>query len=218
MFEILVASGIAAGAVLGGYVLHWKFARNSHYISKLLVPLTAGFLLGVVAFSLFPEAVRLADPYKTFIWILGGFLALLVIENFVALHACQKDTHHKPNTRAAGTSTGIGFSMHSAIDGIAIGAGFEVSSSLGFIATSAVLLHKIPVGILAPCIFARGKLSPRIILGWVTLIALATPIGAVTTYIFARNFEAVALGKLLAIAAGSFLYIEIGRASCRERV
>lgn len=207
MFEILLSSGAAAAAILGGYALHQKFAYGSHRVVKLLVPVTAGFLLGVVAFSLFPEASELSNSREIFVWILGGFLALLVIENFVVLHACQEDDHHKLHTHATGTSAGIGFFVHSAIDGMAIGTGFEVSSSLGLIATLAVLLHKLPVGILLPCIFTHGKLSPRATLNWVILIAFATPIGAMITYIFARNLEAATLGKLLAIAAGSFLYI-----------
>ena len=71
MFEILLSSGVAAAAVLGGYALHQKFAYGSHHTVKLLVPITAGFLLGVVAFSLFPKASELSNSREIFIWILG---------------------------------------------------------------------------------------------------------------------------------------------------
>lgn len=101
------------------------------------------------------------------------------------------------------------FALHSSFDGLALGIGFAPSVSMGILATLGVLAHKIPEGIALAALLLRGGVQPRRTILTAAGIALLTPVCAVAAAALLddRLASGVAMGRLLALVAGSFVYI-----------
>jgi len=101
----------------------------------------------------------------------------------------------------------IGMALHSAIDGMIIGTGFEVSHDLGLLAALAVVAHEVPEGIAMLAILLHYGWQRRSAIMLTLFVAVATPLAAVVTFALVRDLSPELLGALLAIAGGSFIYI-----------
>ena len=169
---------------------------------RLLLAFGTGVLLGAAFFHMVPEAVeglgrRVGFP------VLGGFLTIYVLERFVMMHACEEehcDFHHM------GLAAFCGITLHSLIDGFALGAGLAIPS-LGVPVTLAIVLHKLPdslslTGILLHCHYPRRRIAIMAI-----LFSLATPIGAALSWIFLADLSGSALYHAIGFSAGTFLAI-----------
>jgi zinc and cadmium transporter len=99
MTAVLVAAGAFLMTLIGGWVAH-RTGDHRH----LVLGLAAGLMLGVVAFDLLPEALRVAPavvfgvPAALLMFVLG-FLVLHVVERSVAIHRAHEGeyalhTHH----------------------------------------------------------------------------------------------------------------------------
>mgnify|MGYP001620002362 FL=1 len=100
---------------------------------------------------------------------------------------------------------GIGF--HSLIDGIIIGLGFKISFIVGLLSSSAVIFHETAEGVFVYTLLLYDQMAKKKALFYSWLVALATPFGAVLTFLLISRAPTYVLGWLLAAAAGSFIYI-----------
>ncbi|MBI4450033.1 ZIP family metal transporter [Candidatus Uhrbacteria bacterium] len=202
--------GIIAGiaTLLGMWIVlareQWA-RRNSVY----LIAFSIGVLLAASFTEIIPESLEL-HPHALLI-VLGTFFVFYVLEHSVIAH------HHLVSDEGRGTRDEghvpiekmafVGLAVHSLVDGLAIGAGFEVSPALGILTTLAVILHEVPEGITTLSLFLHANYPRRRAILFTSIVALATPIGAIaTTFIPALRGTAM-LGALLAVAGGSFLYV-----------
>lgn len=206
---IAIYSTIAGSAtILGLLLVLWKnqwTKRNSIY----LISLAAGVLLTTAFFHLLPEAIELTKESKSvlsspFFFTLVGFVLLYILEQVIVIHTCAEE---KCDTHSFGIVAAVGIGLHSLLDGIVIGVGFEVSFEVGFIASLAVLLHELPEGIFTLGILLNAKMPLKRAVAYTVIVALATPIGALLTYAFIGKISELILGNALALAAGTFLYI-----------
>jgi len=200
--NVLIFSGLAGFSTLLGV---WLVNKNEKFTKKysiLFISLAAGVLLGASFFQLIPQSMALNN--SALLIILIGFLVFFLLENLVVVHICKEGdcTKHRIGTMAV---LGIGF--HSLIDGIVIGIGFGISNVLGIIAAVAVISHEFPEGILTYSTLIHSKFDKVKSLLYSIGVALATPIGAVLTFLFIGDVSNAMLGGVLALAAGSFLYI-----------
>jgi zinc transporter ZupT len=90
---------------------------------------------------------------------------------------------------------------------VIIGAGFADSAVTGLIATVGVILHEFPEGLSMMAILLHAGLTRAKALAYSVVVALATSVGAMVSYVALQGIRADILGGLLGIAAGSFLYI-----------
>src|SRR5918999_3266100 len=159
----------------------------------LLLSFSAGVLLGAVFFHMLPEIGRvLADNIG---WpILTGFLLIFVMERFVFVHACGEldcDIHQM------GIPAFLGISLHSLLDGIALGAGL-ILPQLGPVVLLAVIIHKMPDSISLSSILLSAGWHRRKVAMLALLFSLTTPVGALLSYLFFRSLSpenvAVAIG------------------------
>lgn len=202
-WSVLIYSLLAGLAtIVGIYLVLFKeiWARKN---SIFLISFSAGVLLSVAISHLLPEAQSLSD--NVLIWFLGSFLFFYIVEHGIILHSCrEKDTCEvHPIDKIA--LMGIGF--HSLLDGIIIGVGFEISYALGIIAALSVLLHELPEGISTISILLHSGYERKRAIFYSWLVALSTPLGALGAYLVIGDISKNILGILLAIAAGSFLYV-----------
>lgn len=191
---------VAAGAsVVGGAIVtaHW-WARSS---LRYFIAVGAGFMLGAVFLEMLPVSMTLAPG--TLAWALGGYLVVHMFEHTIASHLhFGEETHHQEmGHRSAAVSAFVGLMVHTFFDGVAIGAGFQVSSETGALVFLAVLLHKIPDGFTIASIALTSGFSRHAALGTSVLLGASTLTGVLAVLLISEPSYA------LGISAGTTLYV-----------
>ena len=168
----------------------------------LFLSFSAGVLLGAVFFHMMPEAGRFLS-HKLGLVVLAGFLLILIMERFVLVHACEE---HACDIHQMGIPAFLGISLHSLLDGVALGAGLMIPE-LGPAVLLAVIIHKMPDGISISSILLSAGWS-RTTVGWLNLLfSLTTPVGALIAYFFLRSLSPSAVATAIGLSAGTFLFI-----------
>lgn len=191
---------IFAAAALGG--LTPAFRPRSHRHDGFIFSFASGVLLGTAFLHMLPEAARTIGGSTGFA-ILGGFMLLLLVEKFVMVHPCEEmgcDFHH------LGLTAYIGISLHSLIDGLALGAAFT-DPRLSVIVFLAMVIHKLPCAFSLGSLLMMGHYSRTRIITLILIYAMMTPIGTVLTWALARNLPQSMVGWALGFSAGTFLFI-----------
>ncbi len=187
-------------SLVGGFLPLLK--ELSQKTLALLLSFSAGVLLGAVFFHMIPEAGRILDDSLGWA-VLGGFLLIFVLERFVFVHACEErdcDIHQM------GIPAFLGISLHSLLDGIALGAGLLIPQ-LGPVVLLAVIIHKMPDGISISSILLTAGWSRRNVGVLNLLFSLTTPLGALIAYLFLSTVAEESVALAIGISAGTFLAI-----------
>ena len=168
----------------------------------LFLSFSAGVILAVVFIHILPEALGLYPPGLHV--VLFTIIAFYILEHTIGIHTCREG---ECDVHTMGILAFTGITIHSLIDGIVIGIGFEADLKIGLASTLAVLLHKLPVGISVTAIFLHSGFERRktVVRAWI--VALATPVGALISYFFIQSVEEGLLGLLLAFSAGALIYV-----------
>jgi len=149
-----IAIGLAAITAIatsaGGYL-----AIKSRDRLHLVLGLSAGLLLGLVAFDLLPEVFELNT--NTFgnvpvvsVAFVAGFLALHFAEQIFGSHEPAESDYgheHDHSVNIAGTLGALAMGGHVFLDGVALGLAFKVSDALGFAVFIAILSHAFSDGL-----------------------------------------------------------------------
>ncbi len=196
---LLVALGLAtAAATLLGGSLALRFEKQVH----LILGFSAGAVIGVALFDLLPEAVSLgqgaAGPTDVVAMVAAGFLGYLVLDRSLRL-ATGGESGPRGHL-AAGSLT-----VHSFLDGLGIGLGFQVSSAVGVVLAMAVLAHDFADGINTVNLSLAGSGRPGLARRWLLANAMAPMLGIGVSRLIA--VPPAQLGLLIATFAGFFLYI-----------
>ncbi len=199
MTLLLVAIGLAAGgATLLGGALALRFASRVH----LVLGFSAGAVIGVALLDLLPEAMRTGEPsmgaFGVAAAVAVGFLAYLVIDRAFLIGVAGQASHR--GHLGAGSLT-----VHSLLDGLGIGLGFQASTGVGVVLALAVLAHDLADGMNTVNLSIGGAHSHGVTRRWLVADALA-PLAGIGLSQLVRVPEA-ALAPMLAIFAGFFLYI-----------
>ena len=205
----LVAAG---GNLLGGYfVVRREWPRK---FLQYFLALGAGYMLAVALMDIIPESVKLAGQ-KAFLFVLAGFFLIHLFEHTIAPHFhFGEETHEEEFAkRNARRAVLLGLAIHAFFDGVAIAAGFLVSTWLGAVIFVAVFLHKLPEGFtVASMVLASGQgrksaLRAAAALGGATLVGVA-----LTSLMQAQLQYALPLaGGVTLYVAGTDLLPEVNR-------
>jgi ZIP family zinc transporter/zinc and cadmium transporter len=194
----LVAAG---GNLLGGYfVVRRDWPRK--YLQYFLA-LGAGYMLAVALIDIIPESVKLAGQ-RAFLFVLAGFFLIHLFEHTIAPHFhFGEETHKEEFARHnARRAVLLGLAIHAFFDGVAIAAGFLISTWLGVVIFVAVFLHKLPEGFtVASMVLASGRGRKSAIRGAATLGG-ATLLGVALTTVFQGKLQ-----YALPLAGGVTLYV-----------
>lgn len=180
-------------------------------VARKLVPFSGGVLVGVAVFWILPEMAEFFSWPLALAWIGGGSMLLALVDRYVypVCPACSPvHDHDHCSTRLHGFAMPLlaAAALHSALDGWSAVSGQEFPG-FGSALAIGIAAHKIPEG-LALGIISRSALSSRAAaLGWCSLAQSATLVGAGMAIMFAPYLGSQGLHILLAIAAGSFLYL-----------
>lgn len=238
---ITYCSLILAGSLLGGW-LPSRFAI-SHMRMQLILSFVGGLMLGIAMLHLLPAGIEQAGANYALPATLVGLLFMFFLIRTFHFHQHGPAGDHDPNTdcghdhdhshhhhhevhggphELSWTGVAAGLSVHTLIDGIALGAAVQADahhptgdSSLplwGLGTFLAILLHK-PLD--AMSITSLMKAS-----GWSSSVrtavnigfSLMCPLGALLVILNAQHMDATQtkmLGMLLGFSAGVFLCISL---------
>lgn len=197
LFSLIVGLSTIGGVYLVKFFGAWT-KRNSLY----MISLAGGVLVATAFLELLPEAAA-KSSYWSFA-ALAGVISLFIIEHFMAIHECQDEECDIHNI---GTVSALGIGVHSFVDGVVIGTGFQASFSLGIITALAVVVHELPEGAFTyGLLISNGQPERKsLIIAWA--VALATPVGTILTYLALRGLGSGVLGVMLALSGGTFIYV-----------
>jgi ZIP family zinc transporter/zinc and cadmium transporter len=159
MLRISILLGLLAALadVAGGLVL--VRAQGVERYLRYFVALGAGFLMATALLEMAPESLRLS-PRLGPILTMAGYCAVHLLEHTINAHFHYgEETHHNEFVTAhTGYSVLGGLSVHAIFDGVAIGSGFVVNNSMGWLIFLAIFLHKAPEGFtMASVMLASGR-------------------------------------------------------------
>ncbi len=202
---IVVACLTFVSTFLGG-LFGLRYKDRLH----LILGFTAGVIMGVIAFDIFPEIINLVNELginSTFpmLALITGFLVFHIFEKTLLIHHEQEESygHHKHPT--VGALSALALIGHSFMDGVGIGLGFQISSTVGLLVAVAVIAHDFSDGLNTVSLVLIHKNTNKRALQFLFLDAFAPVVGAVSTLfiIFPKNFLVIYLGFF----AGFLLYI-----------
>jgi zinc and cadmium transporter len=237
---VLYCGLVLVASLAGGWLP--LFIRLTHTRLQMAISLVAGLMLGIALLHFLPHACeQLGSLDRTVGWVLGGFLTMFFLQRFFHFHhhdlpeGDPDDCHHshdhgehehghvhheqtlaaKSAKQLSWVGTAVGLTLHSLLDGLALGAAVEAGvrghfGLAGLGVALAIVLHKPFDAMAVSTLMTMGGHSrfSRHLLN--ILFALATPLGVAFFYLGVAQFtesNAVFLGAALAFCAGTFLCI-----------
>lgn len=146
MLTSLILGCIAGLADLfGGLILVHR--RWNDRALRYFIALGAGFMMAVAVLDMMPESMRFSPKWAPLLVIIG-YCAIHLLEHTIPAHFhIGEETHTESFIHShTGISVLLGLAAHAFFDGVAIGSGFVISSWLGWLIFTAIILHKIPEG------------------------------------------------------------------------
>lgn len=193
-------------STLVGGLIALKLHKKLH----LLLGFTAGVILSVVAFDIFPEIIKISQglnvdisfAMKAFVF---GFLLFHIIEKYILIHHTHEHDYKEHHHPAIGIGSALALIAHSFLDGVGIGLAFQVSHLTGVAVAIAILSHDFSDGINTISLMLAHKNSKKKALAFLLLDAIAPAFGAIFTLFFTLNEKTSLI--YLGIFAGFLLYI-----------
>lgn len=190
--------------------------RNTKLSVKYFFAFAAGALIGVSFFDIMPEAIDLVQGAGIAAVAVTGtivvaFFFFHILDRALVIHA-MRHGHTPAEGEIAdkalmmnGSVRAGGLSIHSFLDGVAIGVGFHIGFSLGVIVGLAVVFHDFSDGLNTVTVMKRAGSTSRISFIWLLVDALTPVAGAISTFAF--TLAPGVLAVMLAFFIGEFLFI-----------
>jgi ZIP family zinc transporter len=210
LYPILLGLAALLSTLAGGLVA----TKLSSSRLGTLTAFAAGVLIAVPLFDLLPEALKLAEQVgmnlsRPLEFTALGFVFLYILERYFSVHrVCEGGVCRNVRHPKGGLLGALELSAHSFVDGFAIGLGFHVANSVGFVVALAVVSHDFADGINTVTVMLKSGNSLKPSMRMLLLDAVAPLLGAATTLFI--TLPEGALVFLLSFFAGGFLYLGAG--------
>lgn len=147
----IILAAVTALATAAGGLLAIKAKDRLH----LVLGLSAGLLLGLVAFDLLPEVFKMSEQElmgapAVSVALVAGFLLLHFYEQIFGSHEPAESDYghdHSHSSSVAGSVGALAMGGHVFLDGLALGVAFKVSTELGIVVFIALLVHAFSDGL-----------------------------------------------------------------------
>ncbi len=230
----LYSAIIIASTLLGGWLP--TRVRMTHTLTQITMSFVAGLMLGIALYHLLPHAVSTLVDHggvdRAVWWLMVGLLFMFVLLRAFHFHQhghqeeeCQHDHGHGHGEAGhkvrvlSWAGVAIGLTVHTLIDGLALGAAIQVTAIsdpviglAGFGVFVAIVLHKPldAMSIASLMVAAESRPGLRRLVN--IIFAVMCPLGAL---LFVSGADSLAIGKealvgiALAFSAGVFVCISL---------
>ncbi|MDW5562510.1 MAG: ZIP family metal transporter [Methanomassiliicoccus sp.] len=209
MLLLIFSALIVLVSLLGGSLP--LLGRWSSVQLHLMAALSAGVFIGATFLILLPEAVDSMDASRALMLVMLGFVIILLIE-VILQHRHREDCdEHTTDHQHILTSTTafVGLSVHSAMDGFALGVAVVLGGDLGSIVFLAILAHKAIDVFSLTTTFRLAEIKRRTGVMYMVLFSLITPVAALVAFPLIDWLQTIEVGVPLALAGGTFMYVGI---------
>ena len=207
MITAIIFSALTFVSTLCGGFFAIKYKSKLHHIMAF----SAGVLLGVVAFEIFPEIIEQIEIYgfdsiSVMIALVLGFFVFHILEKSILIQHCHEVdcAVHKKHPHI-GISSALALIGHSFIDGIGIGLGFQINVATGVLVAIAVISHSFTDGLNSMTFLLNHGNTDKKSKKFLIFHALAPVLGATSTLFF--TLPQYFLTLYLGFFAGFILYI-----------
>lgn len=212
MFSYIVAT-LPFFSTLAGGVAALRLRHRLHPIMAL----AAGVLVATAVVTLLPESLELLGRRAplTGAFAMVGFLAFTGLEAQLHRHAWEHehepghayDKAHEHRRQAFGILSAGWLMVHSFLDGLAIGAGFSTSRSLGLLVALAVVAHDFADGL--NVVTLSLKTGSRLVAVVLLVLDALAPLAGASLALVTTPPPAL-LGALLGVFGGAFIALGAG--------
>ncbi|CAM5264768.1 ZIP family metal transporter [Streptomyces fumanus] len=202
---VFVALGAFLMTLAGGWTAQRVTDRR-----HLVLGLAGGLMLGVVGLDLLPEALEAAGHEvfgvpEALLLFVAGFLLAHLGERLLAARRAAHGADEHARTPEVGLTAAAAMVGHSAMDGVAIGAAFQVGEGMGLAVALAVIAHDFADGFNTYTLTSLYGNARRRALAMLGADAVAPVLGAASTLLFTLPEQA--LGAYLGLFGGVLLYL-----------
>lgn len=185
--------GTGLGSVLGIVI------KKTNRIYSFLMGITAGFILFIVSFHLFPEAFYLGGVKQVLVGAFIGVSIIVILETII-------DKFSFLPFMKTGLILGLGIAIHNFPEGLALGSTLVGVSDFGMVLSIAMLIHNVPEGMTMSIPLSLNKVNPLKIILISMLTGLPTGLGAYAgAYLGSTSNSLIPIS--LAISGSIMLYI-----------
>jgi zinc and cadmium transporter len=148
-----------------------------------------------------PEAASGMSGLEPFIWLVGGFVAFLVLEQFLSWHHCHRPLdQHAPVGKLILLADGL----HNLVCGLAVGGAFLIDVEVGAVAWLIAAAHEVPQELGDFGILVHSGWSRTSALAYNLASGLMFLVGGLAAYALSGGLDVT---FLIPFAAGNFVYI-----------
>ncbi len=229
---------IVAASLFGGLLP--SLIQLTHIRMQTIVSFVGGLMLGIGVFHLIPHAARqLGDMDTTMVWMISGILLMFFLIRTFHFHnhgiaedtqdeacdPCEQDHFHSHRHAHSHPEVHqfswfgivIGLSIHTLLDGIALGSAVSIGSASqgvlpGIGVFLAILLHKPLDAVSISTLMVAGGWKRGHVQAVNTGFAMMCPLGAALVLLGANQFPGIRqelAGAAMAFSAGVFLCIAL---------
>ncbi|HLM84004.1 MAG TPA: ZIP family metal transporter [Candidatus Bathyarchaeia archaeon] len=177
---------------------------------NLIMGFTAGVILGVVFFEIFPEIIEQIEdldfaPTGVMVALIAGFLIFHILEKAILIHHGHEGDYAEHVHPQVGVLSALALVGHSFLDGFGIGLGFQASPAVGVLVAIAVISHDFTDGMNTVTLMLAHQNSERKAKQFLLLDAVVPVLGVLATLFF--HIPAYFVVLYLGFFAGFLLYI-----------
>ena len=207
MEAVLLSIATFFSTLFGG-LFAVKYKNKLH----LIMGFTAGVLLGVVSFDIFPEIISRVNaggfkPVEPMIALVLGFLLFHILEKSIMLHHAHEGDYAEHKHPHVGVASAIALAGHSFMDGVGIGLGFQVNPAVGLLVAIAVISHDFTDGMNTVTLMLNNHNSTKKSKIFLLIDSFTPVLGARSTLFFSVSSHF--LVWYLGFFAGFLLYIGV---------
>lgn len=217
LYSALAGCIVGAVGTCGGAALSFLVKKSNNRLSAILMGISAGTMLAVVFFDMWPESFEMSGWIPCLISTAIGAvfvhaLHLLFPHGEKSPGRQPREIGNRHGKRASYMEMGalicMGIAIHNLPEGIAVGSGLAKPGDFGFGLALLLMIHNIPEGAAMGIPLKLGGMGRCRILLYAFLVGFPTAIGALIGRLVG-NISPMLIGAAMAFAAGAMLYVTL---------
>ncbi len=189
-----------------GGLLALLLRKPKNELLSFVLGFAGGIMLAIVFTDLLPEAIEIGGFTTALFGLVMGTILILLIDLYLPHAHFSESKDGGPSYVRTGIMLGLGIAMHNLPEGIAIGAGYVASPSVGLALAVTISLHNIPEGLAMATPMNAGGLNVFKTLLYTGMAGIPMGIGAFIGSTIS-NISPYILSISLGFAGGAMLYI-----------